>query len=179
MQSIIHFLHEVGMLAHLPRSGFAFLGSGEQSVAEHSHRVAVIAYVLSQLCEEPLDLSKLLLMCLFHDVAEARIGDLNYVNKRYVKADEEKVLDEMKKRLPFGIAVAGYVEEYNAKETLESRLAHDADQLELLLVLKELHDKGNPRAMIWFEGVEKRLYHSSSKKLASTILTTPSDAWWQ
>ena len=40
MYSIVNLLHEVGMLAHIPRSGFAFLGLGKQSVAEYSYRVA-------------------------------------------------------------------------------------------------------------------------------------------
>jgi len=33
------FLYEVGMLQRTPRSGFAFLGSGKQSVAEHTYRM--------------------------------------------------------------------------------------------------------------------------------------------
>ncbi len=32
------------------------------------------------------------MMCLFHDLPEARIGDLNYVNKKYVQANEEKAI---------------------------------------------------------------------------------------
>jgi putative hydrolase of HD superfamily len=33
LEKIVDFLFEVGMLAKTPRSGFFFLGSGEQSVA--------------------------------------------------------------------------------------------------------------------------------------------------
>ena len=39
------FLYEVGMLKKTPRTGYRFLGSGEESVAEHSFRTAVIGYV--------------------------------------------------------------------------------------------------------------------------------------
>ena len=42
LTSIVDFLFEVGILAKTPRSGFHFLGSGEQSVAEHINRVSYI-----------------------------------------------------------------------------------------------------------------------------------------
>ena len=48
MQRLTDFLNEVGMLRHTPRSGYAFLGSGRETVAEHSHRTAVIGYVLAK-----------------------------------------------------------------------------------------------------------------------------------
>ena len=96
MQSFIHLFNEVGMLAHLPRSGYAFLGAGKQSVAEHSHRMTFVAYVLAKESKEPVDMAKLLLMCLLHDLPEARTGDLNYVNKRYVEANEDQVIAELK-----------------------------------------------------------------------------------
>ena len=42
MQRLTDFLNEVGMLRHTPRSGYKFLGSGQETVAEHSHRTAGI-----------------------------------------------------------------------------------------------------------------------------------------
>ena len=91
LKRIARFLFEVGMLRHTERSGFKFLGSGRQSVAEHILRVAYIGYVMSKM-EKGIDAEKLLKMCLFHDLCEARTGDLNYVYKRYMKADEEKAI---------------------------------------------------------------------------------------
>ena len=32
MQPFIHFFNEIGMLAHIPRSGYAFLGAGKQAM---------------------------------------------------------------------------------------------------------------------------------------------------
>lgn len=179
MDNLVHLLNEIGMLANTPRSGFAFLGSGRQSVAEHSHRMALIAYALSVLGEEPVDLSKLLIMCLCHDLPEAKTGDLNYVNKRYVKADENKAIQELKSSSELGKIFAAYIEEYIEGQSLEAQLAHDADQLELLLVLKEQIDLGNPRATEWFENVEKRVETKKGKELAHKIKTTASDAWWK
>lgn len=178
MQSLIHLFNEVGMLAKTPRSGFAFLGSGQQSVAEHSHRMTFIAFILSKKTKKKIDLSKLLMMCLLHDLPEARTGDLNYVNKRYVDADEHKVINDLKEQDEIGNEIGSLLEEYIENKSPEAQLAHDADQIELLLVLKELYDVGNHRAMEWFGRVEERVKTKTGKELASLIRTTPSDAWW-
>ena len=38
MQRLTDFLNEVGMLRHTPRSGYKFLGSGQETVAEHGKK---------------------------------------------------------------------------------------------------------------------------------------------
>ena len=91
LKAIADFLFEVGMLKRTPRSGFQFLGTGKETVAEHSLRCAVIGYTLSRMSDKS-DTSRVVLMCLFHDLVEARTGDLNYVNKRYVIADEKSAV---------------------------------------------------------------------------------------
>jgi len=178
VKSVVNLLNEVGMLSHLPRSGFAFLGSGKQSVAEHSFRVTHIAYALARLSKTPVNLEKLLLLCLFHDLPEARIGDLNNVNKRYVKSNEDKVIEELRQKGPLGPEIADYITEFEEQKSNEAILARDADQLEFLLVLKELHDKGSPQAMEWYDRCVNRLKTDEAKQLAETILVTPSDEWW-
>lgn len=178
MLDLVKLFYEIGMLSRIPRSGFAFLGTGQQSVAEHSHRMSLIAFILAAETEEKVDLAKLLLMCLVHDLPEARTGDLNYVNKRYVKANEAAVIEEMKRQNSIGAQIAAHLTEYNENQSIEARLAHDADQLEMLLALKELYDVGNNRAIEWFDIVIQRLQTETSKKLAETIKNTPSDSWW-
>lgn len=178
MRDLVNLLNEVGMLEQTPRSGFAFLGSGQQSVAEHSYRMTFIAYVLSKKSSEPVNLQKLLLMCLLHDLPEARTGDLNYVNKRYVVANEDKVLEDLKKESSLGPEMANLIDEYRQNQTLEAHMAHDADQLELMLVLKREKDLGNEAAQDWLDIVKQRISLPISKKIAEEILVTPSSAWW-
>lgn len=178
MQSLIHLFNEIGMLAHIPRSGYAFLGAGKQSVAEHSHRMTLVAYVLAKESGEKVDMAKLLLMCLLHDLPEARTGDLNYVNKRYVESNEDKVIEEFNEMNSIGKEMGGLIKEYNDKKSIESRIAHEADQLEMLLKLKELHDLGSPQAMKWYDAVQKRLQTKQAKDFAKKILETPTDEWW-
>lgn len=178
MKAIINLMNEIGMLAKTPRSGFAFLGSGSQSVAEHSYRVTVISHLLADLFPEKIDKHRLLLLCLFHDLMEARTGDLNYVNKRYVHTLSEKALNDIQSGSPYGQEIVSYIHEYENCQSSESKLAHDADQLELLLVLKQEFDTGNPRAMDWFDVVCERLITETAKELAKEIKQTPFDAWW-
>lgn len=178
MKDLIHLFHEIGMLDATPRSGFAFLGSGSQSVSEHSFRMTLIAYSLAKELKETIDEKKLLLMCLLHDLPEARTGDLNYVNKRYVKADEKKVLEDLKKECRLGHEISELIEEYCGGKTLESQIAHDADQLEMMLVLKRELELGNAFAQVWLENAIKRLTLTPSRKIAEEILATPSQGWW-
>ncbi len=177
MKNIANFLFEVGMLKRTPRTGFQFLGSGAQSVAEHSFRTALIGYALAQL-DGQVDVGRVLQLCLFHDIPEARTGDLNYVNKKYVRADEEKAVADLAEQLPFGDDYQQTLREFMDKETYEARLAHDADQLEMVLSLKEHKDLGNRYADEWYPFSRLRLKTEVAKQLAAAIWETDSSKWW-
>jgi len=177
LKEIADFLFEVGMLKRTPRSGFQFLGTGRETVAEHSLRCAVIGYVLARMSGE-LATERVVLMCLFHDLVEARTGDLNYVNKKYVNADETAAVRDMTARLPFGEEIRGLTEEFNERSTPESETAHDADQIEMILQLKELGDLGNRYSKDWISSAMKRLRTETGKHLARSILNTDFSAWW-
>ena len=177
MKNIANFLFEAGMLKRTPSTGFQFLGSGAESVAEHIFRTIYIGYTLGNLIKG-VDTDKLIKMCLFHDLPEARTGDLNYVNKKYVKADIEKAVDDLAATVPFGGEIKELVLEFERGETAEAKLAYDADQLELILALKEYKDVGSKYADEWLEFAIKRLKTDMARDLAKTILETDSSLWW-
>ena len=177
MKNIANFLFEVGMLKRTPRTGFQFLGSGAESVAEHSFRSAMIGYTLAQL-DGQADVGRVLQLCLFHDIPEARIGDLNYVNKKYVKPDEEKAIEDLARQLPFGDDYRQTLQEFIANQSREAQLAHDADQLEMVLSLKEYKDLGNRYAEEWYPFSLQRLQTPVAKQLAATIWETDSSKLW-
>lgn len=176
-ERIVDFLFETGMLARVPRSGFSYLGSGDQSVAEHSLRMTQTAFVLARL-DGNVDAERLLAMCLFHDLPETRTSDHNNVTKRYNAPDEPSAIADQTDGLPFGDHVAGLIEEFEAGETREAQLARDADQLEMILELKRLADIGNPNAAKWMPFVIERLRSETARQLAETIRDRDSDAWW-
>jgi len=177
MKHLANFFFEAGMLKRTPRTGFQFLGSGAESVAEHSFRATLIGYTLARL-DGCVDVGKVLQMCLFHDISEARTGDLNYVNKKYVQVDEKKAVDDLARTLPFGDDYRALLEEFIAAESDEARIAHDADQIEMILALKEHKDLGNRYADEWYPFSVRRLRTETARRLAETIWATDSSRWW-
>ena len=177
MESIADFLFEVGMLCKTPRSGYQFLGSGRESVAEHVLRTVFIGYALCNL-NDSLDELRVLKMCVLHDLPEARTGDMNYVNKKYVEVDEAKAVRELTEGLFFGGDIRQAIEEFNAKETKESQIARDADQIALILQLKEYGDLGNKYSDEWIKYALQRLSTEEGKNLAARIIQTDSSHWW-
>jgi len=177
MKNLAHFLFEVGMLKRTPRTGFQFLGSGAESVAEHSFRTAIIGYTLARL-DGQADVGRTVLLCLFHDIPEARTGDQNYVNKKYVRTDEMRAVEDLAKTLPFGDDYRGMLVEFGARQSREALLAHDADQLEMILALKEYKDLGNRYADEWYPFGVRRLRTDAARQLAATIWETDSSRWW-
>ncbi|MDA8100861.1 MAG: HD domain-containing protein [Nitrospiraceae bacterium] len=179
MKNIANFLYEAGMLKRTPRSGFQFLGSGAESVAEHIFRTTYIGYALANLSKDKgIDVGKMIKLCLFHDLPEARTGDLNYVNKKYVSADEQKAVNDLAATLPFGNEIRELITEFQEGRTEEAKLARDADQLEMILALKEYKDLGNTYADEWLGFSLKRLQTEMARKLAKSILETDSSLWW-
>ncbi len=176
--NVANFLYEAGMLSKTPRSGFFFLGSGEQSVAEHINRVCYIGFTLAQMTKEKVDVSKIIQMCLFHDFAEARVSDLNYVHQKYTIRNEESAVKDLVATLPFGQKIADIIGEYEERETIESKIVKDCDNIEFIMSLKEQYDIGNTRAKSWISSAIKRLKTKEAQELIKSIMETPSDAWW-
>lgn len=176
LRRLVDFLYEAGMLRHTPRSGYAFLGSGRESVAEHCHRTAVIGYVLARL--SGADPARTVLLCLFHDLAETRTGDLNYVQQLYCTADERSALADATAGTGLTDDILDFHAEFEARETPEALLAKDADQLDLILNLKRESDLGNPYAAKWLDNAEQRLRTPPARDLAAAVRSTDHTDWW-
>ena len=176
-KAIANFFFEVGILAKTPRSGFHFLGTGNQSVAEHINRVTFIAYALA-IMDGSVDIAKVMKMALLHDISETRISDLNYVHQKYVERKEESAHKDITDSVPFGKDMLEALNEYEERKTPESFLVKDADNLEWILSMKEEADKGNTRAIVWAKQAIKRLKTSYAQAIAEEIMDTDSNDWW-
>ena len=66
MTRIADLLFEVRMLKDVNRNGYAFLGVGQESIAEHSFTTAFLCFVMSRLHPD-VDAEKLISMALVHD----------------------------------------------------------------------------------------------------------------
>jgi putative hydrolase of HD superfamily len=175
---IADFLFEVGMLKRTPRSGWQFLpGAAAESVAEHAFRTAMVAFTLARL-DGSVNRARVVELALAHDLAEARTGDLNYMNQKYVRADEEAAIADLTRDLPFADELAGLLAEFRAGATPEAVLARDADQLELLLQLREQLDAGHGSASEWMPFALKRLRTDLARELGARIVERDSSGWW-
>ncbi len=177
MKTIADFLFEGKILKELPRAGYHFLGSGQENVAEHSFMTTLIAFTISRI-EPDIDKEKIITMALLHDLCEARTGDLNYVQQKYVDVQEKKVISDLTSGLTFGEDIAKLINEFNECKTREAKLANDADQLSFILELKKLQDTGAKSPEKWIDIVIKRLRTSTGRKIAQGIITTDWDNWW-
>ncbi len=124
------------------------------------------------------DVGKVVQMCLFHDITETRISDLNYVHQKYVERNEHKAQAEITQDLPFWDKINDLLNEYEERESLEALLAKDADNIEFILSLKEQQDIGNERARHWLKSAVARLKTEQWIALTKLIIKTDSDARW-
>ena len=170
------FFNEAGMLRHTPRRGYAFLGSGAENVAEHSFRTAVMGYALARMAGA--DAARTTLLCLFHDLHEARTGDFNYVNHRYNTCRAKEALDDAVCGTGLEEDMGGFWTEWTESGTTEAALAHDADQLDLIFNLKTELDKGNTFALEWLESAVRRLTTPQARLMAAAALRTDHNRWW-
>jgi putative hydrolase of HD superfamily len=171
------FLFEGSMLKKTWRTGYAFLGKGGESVAAHTFGVTLIAMMLAREIEG-VDAERLLKLSLVHDLPEARTGDPNAVHKLYGNVDEDLAVLDMVRGLDGGAELSDLLAEYRKGESEEAVLVHDADQLDMLLSLKEHLDTGSKDAGLWIPHVRGRLRSEPAKALAKAILEEHWASWW-
>ena len=177
---LANFLYEMGTLRKIPRAHMQTLLTNDLSdnIASHSFRVAMIGWFLAQI--ENVDSDKVLLMCLFHDIAEARSGDQNWVHKKYVKVFEEEITKDQIDGLPSKTLLGKIHSEYIARQSQEAKIAKDADLIDQILLLKEYEWSGNREASDWLRGEQQynRISSKAAKKLAEEIIKQKPHAWW-
>lgn len=175
------FLVEAGHLKRTKRAGWWIAGVRDpESVAEHSFRTAVVAYVLAQM--EGVDANKAATLALFHDVPETRIGDIPSVGKRFVQtAPAEDVIATQTASMPAALAgpIRDLIAEFEAKESPEAMCAKDADKIECLLQAREYQAQGYRLAQPWVDTMVTAVRTESGRQLVRAALATPVDEWWR
>ncbi len=181
MKKIIDFLYETGQLKRVRRSGWWLINIDDpESVAEHSHRAAVIGYFLARL--EKVDVYKVVLMCVFNDIHEARLNDLHKVGHRYInfKGAEAKAHTEQLSALDgYGDELLELLTDFQKRGSKEANVARDADILENALQAREYIKIGYQDAQNWIDNIRKILATESGKKLLKAIEETDPNDWWR
>ena len=114
----------------------SWTSSGRQeSVAEHSWRLCLFSWLLRSDFPE-LDMDKVLLMCLFHDIGEAVTGDIpSFLKTSQHDTDATEARGGVLKMLdpPLSDELASPFSEMQEQKTKEARLFKALDKLEVIL----------------------------------------------
>ena len=145
--------------------------------AEHAWHMAIMAYLLREYSNEDIDIAKVILMCLIHDIVEIAAGDTyayDAENLKTQKVREDAAKEKIYSLLPEDqkqelIALFDEFEEY---QTPEAKFAHAMDNLQPLMLNNSNHGED------WREHkvTSKQVYGRQSKtKLGSEKLFEVTD----
>ena len=130
----LEILHVAERLKDTPRHCTTRLGRTE-SVAEHSWRVSLMAFLLRGEFPE-LDMDKVICMCLIHDLGECFTGDIpTFLKSNEDRETEDSLLNRWVRGLPTEISGRMHTlyREMDALQTPEARLYKALDKLEALI----------------------------------------------
>ena len=180
LKNIIHFIFELGHQRHTPRSGWQYLRIKDlQNDAEHSVRVAQIAYLLAVL-EGHDDPCRIATIGLFHEISEIRTNDPNAISKQYVVSDEDRAVKDQTADIgEAGNKILEMWRECLEHKTHAGKIAKDADRLEMMFTAKEYMEAGYPDAVDWFKSAIGLLETKTAKELAEELSGISSNEWWR
>ncbi len=172
LEGLVKFVFELGQLKRTPRSGWQKLGINDpETVAEHSFRTGAIGFLLAEM--EGSDPYKVAGYCLFHDMAETRTGDLDWLAQRYLDRGDYQssdVLQDQLERLPEDLEkrMKRMFDKSDGEGSLK-KIARDADLLDLAFQALEYEASGNDPAREWFENTVPLLKTDSGKKIGNLL----------
>lgn len=107
--------------------------------AEHAWHMAIMAYLLKEYSNEPIDITKVMIMCLIHDIVEIDAGDTYAYDTEGLKT--QKAREDAAKERIFSLLpnaqkeeLTALFDEFEEARTAESRFAHVMDNLQPLLL---------------------------------------------
>lgn len=115
-------------------------GNGRnENDAEHSWHMALMAYLFKEYANEKVDIAKVMLMCLIHDIVEIDAGDTYAYDVEAMqtqKAREDVAKERIFSILPDDqkVKLISLFDEFEAYETPESKFAHAMDNLQPLIL---------------------------------------------
>ena len=115
-------------------------GNGRnENDAEHSWHMAIMAYLLREYSNEDIDIAKVMLMCLIHDIVEIDAGDTYAYDAEALQS--QKAREDAAKQRIFAILpeeqaqeLIVLFDEFEEYETAESKFAHAMDNIQPLIL---------------------------------------------
>jgi len=173
---ILDFLKTAANLKKISRQGWIDKLSikNPESVADHSYSMAIIGMVISDL--QNYDSEKIIKMILLHDLAESKIGDHTpeQLSKEKKNKLENNAFDEIIKDLP-NLIKSQYLQiwqEYQENNSLESKIVHQIDKLEMAIQAKIYEKDGHSKDKLesFFESARIDITDPKLKELFTKII---------
>lgn len=176
----IDFLYEMGNIRFIDRMWRRFLTKNFANLAEHHFRMFWIGMVIAA-HEKNVDTGKLAKMILVHDIAESRTGDVDYLARQYVQRDEDLGITDMLEGTSIKDEFYALWQEYEKLESIEAKIAKDADNLDIDLELAEQAIKGNRLVDSWAGNREyvatNKLYTKTAREMARELKQVNPHDW--
>lgn len=131
---LLNILHTAEKLKDTTRHSYTS-GGRHESVAEHTFRLALMAYFIKDEFPEA-DIDKVIKMCLIHDIGEAFTGDIPAFEKTVADEETEKrLLIDWVDNLPapYNTEMISLYKEIETRQTLEAKLFKALDGLEAVI----------------------------------------------
>lgn len=139
IETTLSALFHGNQLKQTARTGWGQRGvNAAETVAGHSYGVAFAVLVLAPLLAEPLNMGKALTMAVLHDLPEGLTSDIPTPAWRMMPEGvkpqvEGQAMKEMLSAATGGAELLLIWQELRESETVEARLVHDADKIDLYL----------------------------------------------
>ncbi len=176
----VNFLFEIGSIRYLDRMWRRFYNKDFANLAEHHFRVFWIAMVIAR-NEGDVDTGKIAQMALLHDIAESRAGDVDYLSRQYVIRNEELGIKDMLSGTSLEQEFYDLWQEYEERQSIESKIVKDADNLDVDLELAEQAAQGKTISNEWSDlrsqNVRSKLFTETAKQLFDQIRAANPHDW--
>lgn len=141
INSFIDFHKKAEKLKTTMRHSWLSNSSRQESVAEHSWMLCLLALILADQIKTKVDLLKIFKMVTIHDLAEAVTGDISAheISARNTKENKYKAEQKALKSLLSGLPkvkareIIDLWEEMEKKETTEAKFAQSLDKIEVVM----------------------------------------------
>ncbi len=147
LQKQLEFILEIDKEKNIFRQTHLSGHGRNENDAEHAWHMAIMAYLLQEYSNEKIDVARVMLMCLIHDVVEIDAGDTYAYDAEGLKtqkAREDAAKERLYSLLPEDQkeALIAIFDEFEERKTPEARFARALDNLQPLL-LNNSNDGGD------------------------------------